>query len=322
MNIADPFKQLVERRLWPIALLLVAAIVAMPMLLGSDAEQDAAMPTTAALPAGQGATEPVVSLGDEDRREDVRAVLGLRKDPFRPAQVHPVATPENVITRTGGTASVNTGTDSGSTGSTGTGGTGGGTVSPDPVSTPKPDPTVEPTTPPVVDPPAPPKPTFELYSLQVRFGDIETGQLVTRNVKRLTGLPGGNPAALYLGLTENHAGAVFLIDSEVEVVGDGVCDPAPKDCQTLVLKPGETVFLTRGQRQWELDLIAVNTRRTTDRAEARRSRNEVARGGRQALRRMKSASRYRYSKASGTVREVSAPERGLQGRGAKFTSGG
>ena len=47
-NLADPFKQLVERKLWPIALLLVAALVAIPMLLGKDAD--------APLPAPSGTT--------------------------------------------------------------------------------------------------------------------------------------------------------------------------------------------------------------------------------------------------------------------------
>ena len=63
MNPADPFKQLVERKLWPIALLLVAALVAVPFLLSKPAEDTPLPPsTTAAL--GADSTESVVSLGE------------------------------------------------------------------------------------------------------------------------------------------------------------------------------------------------------------------------------------------------------------------
>src|SRR3712207_7315722 len=51
----------------------------------------------------------------------------------------------------------------------------------------------------------------------------------SRNVKRLTGLPGGtHPAVLYLGLTDDHQSAVFLVDAGVNVLGDGECDPDRK----------------------------------------------------------------------------------------------
>lgn len=317
--LADPFKQLMERKLWPVALLLVAALVAVPFLLASD--EPAAPPPVAAAPAGQGATEPVVSLADAARRDEVRAVLGARKDPFRPAQVLAVPTPEPQPSVGAGAASAGA-TSGGDVGASGgdVGSTGGTTVDPSPPA----EPTPAPTQPPTVDEPEAPKPTFDLYSLQVRFGDVGTGELRTRNVKRLTSLPNGiSPAALYLGLSEDKQSAVFLVDAGVDVVGDGRCVPAPSNCETLVLEPGETVFLTRGERQFQLDLIAINTRKTTDEAEARRSRTEVAVGGRAALRRMQSATRYRYSQASGTVRELAPPRRGLQHqRSADFTAAG
>ncbi|MEA3166071.1 MAG: hypothetical protein QOJ26_940, partial [Thermoplasmata archaeon] len=47
-----PFRQLVDRKLWPLAILLIAALVAVPMLLAKD---DAATPLP---PAGLGAQAP------------------------------------------------------------------------------------------------------------------------------------------------------------------------------------------------------------------------------------------------------------------------
>ncbi|MEJ7893105.1 MAG: hypothetical protein WKF94_10735 [Solirubrobacteraceae bacterium] len=325
--LADPFKQLVERRLWPVALLLVAALIAVPLLLAKDPEATVLPSAVAGVPADQGVPESIVSLDDPARRDEARAVLGSRKDPFRPAQLKPVPTVEDSL----GSASVQATADNGASASGNFSSEGGGSSpAPEPPSVPAPvdlDPaptrTADLTREPEPTPDTTPEPTFDLYSVQVRFGDIATGELKTRNVKRLTSLPGGtNPAVLYLGLSENKQSAVFLVEAGVEVVGDGRCDPSPDSCETLVLEPGETVFLTRGERQFELDLVEIHTAKTTDEAKARKSRTAVADGGRAALRRMKSASRYRYSAASGTVRELAPAERGLRGRSAKFTSGG
>jgi len=319
--LADPFKQLVERRLWPVALLLVAALIAVPLLLAKDPEATVLPSAVAGVPADQGLTESIVSLDDPARRDEVRAVLGSRKDPFRPAQLKPVPTVEDSL----GSASVQATADNGVSASGNFSSEGGGSSpAPEPPSVPAPvDPDPAPARTPDLTPDTTPEPTFDLHSVQVRFGDIATGELKTRNVKRLTSLPGGtNPAVLYLGLSENKQSAVFLVDAGVEVVGDGRCDPSPDSCETLVLEPGETVFLTRGERQFELDLIEIYSRKTTDKAEARKSRTEVAKGGRAAPRRMRSPSRYRYREASGTVRELAPAERGLRGRSAKFTSGG
>jgi hypothetical protein len=290
-SLADPFKQLVERKLWPIALLLVAALVAVPVLLTKKADDTGPLPTaTASVPAGQSATEPVVALADAQKTDSLRAVLGDRKDPFRPAQVHRVPKADDGLTANAGEpTTVDSG---GSTGGDSTGGTtvgGGDTV----------------TTPEVTPTPAPPKPTFDLFSLEVRFGPTD-GQLVSRNVKRLTGLPGGvNPAVLYLGLLNDHKTAVFLVDAGVNVLGDGKCDPRPENCQTLTLKQGETEFLTRGEQQWELDLVDIHVKRTDDAKAARRARSAEARNGRTVARRMGAGrADYRYDAKSGALAKV------------------
>jgi hypothetical protein len=312
MNVlADPFKQLVERKLWPIALLLVAALVAVPVLLKKDNTTTLPDPV-AAVPAGQGDTESVVSLGDAEQRDSVRAVLGDRKDPFRPAQVHHIKRDTALTQNAGSPTAVDSGAAQTPAGTdTGTGGTG---------TTTTPDVTVTPTATPT---PAPK--TYDLYSLQVRFGPTD-GELVTRNVKRLTALPGGqHPAALYLGLLSDHKSAVFLLDAGVEPLGDGHCDPAPTNCQTLTLRKGETEFLTRGDKQWELDLVDINVKQTTDPDKASESRRSIAPNGRKALRALGSrANRYEYDSAAGSLRRKPAPAKRPTkvSREAAFTSTG
>ena len=120
---------------------------------------------------------------------------------------------------------------------------------------------------------------------------------------------------------------MFIVDAGVEVVGDGKCDPAPDNCQTLTLKPGETVFLTRGDKQWELDLIKIHVKKTTDEGRGR----AVARRDRQGRPRAPCAStarrigRYRYSEATRHAVRGSEPEqsrrptRGAEAGGAELT---
>jgi hypothetical protein len=166
-------------------------------------------------------------------------------------------------------------------------------------------------------------PTYELYSLEVRFGSTD-GELVTRNVKRLTGLPGGtNPAALYLGLLSDHKSAVFILDAGVEALGDGHCEPSPENCQTLTLRKGETEFLTRGEKQWELDLVDIHVKRTDDAKAARKVRSAEARNGRKVARRMGVRGvGFRYDSTKGALHKVARPKRPTAKTAATFTSSG
>ena len=321
--LAEPFKQLVERRLWPVALLLLAGVIAVPMLLAKDPEPVSGGPVAlSAVPAGQGSTEPVVSLSDPASRDEVRAVLGDRKDPFRPAQIERVPAPDEAVATSSTAASASVDSGASSAGDVSSGG-GGGTPSAGPPADPAPpapapvDP--DPTTAPTPDPRPEPQPAHEVYSLKVRFGDPSSGSLETRNVKRLTGLPGGNPTVLYLGPTDGGSSAVFLVDAGVEVVGDGACRPHPQNCETLEMNPGETVFLTTEDAQYQLDLIRINTRTTRDAGKARRLRTAVASGGPAALRRMGGSRGYRYDAASGVLVRTRSSSRALK---SSFDSAG
>jgi hypothetical protein len=296
--LADPFKQLVDRRLWPIALLLVAALVAVPFLLSKDPEVSQPLPVATTEQAAPPETASVVTLSDADKRDRLRAVLGARKDPFRPAQIHHVRQATDGLTDPG----VSTAVDTGNAGSGGeaTGGVG---------------PSFGGETPGVETIPTPVPPTYELYSLKVRFGPTD-GELVTRNVKRLTGLPGGtHPAVLYLGLTNDLKSAVFMVDNGVEALGDGRCDPTPEDCQTLTLRKGETEFFTRGDKQYELDLVGIYSKQTRDGAKAAAARTAIATNGRKVLRKMIGRTNgWEYDARTGTVKKRSRSLRGFRGR--------
>jgi hypothetical protein len=292
--IAVPFRQLVERRLWPLAALLVAALVAVPVMLSKDPAPVASAPTAVA--SAQGETQPIVSIGDPAQTENVRKVLGSRKNPFRPAIAAKEAKPVSDAT-VAQAPSGDAKTDAPATGGAAPATGGGGEA----VSGP-PAPTVAPA-------PTTPEKTYELYSLKVRFGDSAADTLPARTVKRLKALPSSEDAALiYLGLLKDRKTAVFLVDGAAKVQGDGRCLPSTADCQTLQMKRGDTAFIDMpsadggSDRQFQLDLVKIRTSETTDAKAAARSYAAEARGGRAALRaRVSRARGLRFDQRRGVL---------------------
>ena len=273
-----PFRQLVDRKLWPLAILLIAALAAVPVLLSKDDGAGTVTPiasTGTASPAGavDSPTQPIVSLGAPADREAARKVLGARKNPFKPAvSAKKADAAKTTTTTTTGGAKADEKT---------TGGTGGATT--DAVSGTDTTTGIAPT---VVK-----KRTYELFQLKIRFGSTSTDDLANRSVKRLTALPAmANPVLIYLGLKSDQRTAVFMVDANTLVVGDGRCVPSPSDCQNLELKKGQTAFIDvlgeggLSTAQYQLDYVKVLKRTTTDAKAARAARKAVAKGGRDALR--------------------------------------
>src|SRR4051812_25861167 len=82
--ILEPFKSLWKRKLWPVAVLLVGALVAVPMLLASE-PTPAPAPAVAHAKADEGLPATFVASADPAEEGDRRRVLGNPKDPFAPA---------------------------------------------------------------------------------------------------------------------------------------------------------------------------------------------------------------------------------------------
>lgn len=274
-GLLSPFRQLMERKLWPVALLLVGALVAVPVVLSKDASSPAPAPSAvaSAAVASQSPTQPIVSLGEPADRESRRKVLGARKNPFKPVKV----AKEKVTTGTSAVVRVAPKQTPSTTGSAPPSGGSAPAVGGNPFA-------------PAVQPEAP-KRVYELYSLKIRFGSTDSDRMARRSIKRLTALPKmAEPTLVYLGLKRDLRTAVFLVDANTRVVGDGRCRPRPSDCQTLELRKGQTAFVDvlddQGQTlsQYQLDLVSIVRRQTGDAVAARAARQAVARGGRDALR--------------------------------------
>ncbi|MBS1870860.1 MAG: hypothetical protein JSS99_14495 [Actinobacteria bacterium] len=270
--------ELVERRLWPVALLLVVALVAVPLLLAkpSSPADEAAAPASAPAPvappvASAAATPPpgggpVVSVAQADVPD--APLRGREKNPFR--QQHLAAQPPTTVTSSATTSSSTpapaptTGAGGGSGGSGG--GTGGGS-----------------------QPPASPTPTYTYASIDVRFGHAGRHLRRIDDVPRLTPLPSAlHPVVVFLGMRRDRATAVFLVSTDVHVQGLGQCVPSRKDCEAIQLRAGDTAFLDFAQHdgsvvQYELDLVRVTLHQTSSQALAQRAYARVSRAGRLLL---------------------------------------
>jgi len=221
MNVlSTTWQQLVRRRLWPVAVLLVAALAAVPVLLSREAEvpPPPADPVAVTAEAEDSIAEPVVAKVTAADRDKRRRVLGSRKDPFEPAPVKKAAKPKDETPKAEEP-------DKGAETPASSGGGGGGVVAPaEPVK---------------------PKKYYEAGTLVVRFGEAKDGAELERfTLAKLAPLPDDEfPLVVYMGLTKDGKKAKFLVDAAIEADGDGDCKPHPSSCETILLAPGETEFL-------------------------------------------------------------------------------
>jgi len=224
------FEDLVEKRLWPVAVALVIALIAIPVLLskpaGSTPSATPAAPTAPATGAGGSlsAFQPVVSSEGAKSSEIRKALTGFKsKDPFK---VQGLATAsgsggdQGSVQVEGGGATTSGDSGSGST-------TGGGSASPESTSG---SGDSSGTT-------APSGPTYYTYTADVRFG--KEGNLDKKTLKRFRALPSSdNPVVVFMGVTVDGESAVFLVSSASGTTGEGDCQPSDT-CTFLYMKPGQ-----------------------------------------------------------------------------------
>jgi hypothetical protein len=271
---------LLEKRLWPIAVLLVAALVAAPVLLRHQPADDpapaAAAPVEGPSPeATLAAASSVLGVEPPVTMKRGTATRGARRDPFAVP-----ATPEPQPAGGGAGASASPGSGSG-TSSSGSPSSGSVSVSPAPSSgsasgssssssSSSPDPRPVPRT---VAPSGPATPPSDARPAVYRLlrADVRFDHTVLHDVVRLKPLPGARaPLALYLGPTTGGRGAAFVISGGAEVSGDGRCRPRKRLCTHLILEPAEQATLTLGESRHTLRLLRIRTDRTTDRVAAER----------------------------------------------------
>jgi hypothetical protein len=297
-------RDLVERKLWPLALLLLVAAVAVPIYLGRPVADSADVPVAQQANAAK-ASKAAVSIEDQ-ASDDKRA--GRVRNPFKQLHVpKPPAAPTTTNPApTGGQPATSGGSGDGSQPPLGPGGTGGsGGSGGDGGSTPKP----------AGDP-------LDVYHLSLRFGRAESTQLKTyHDVARLSPLPtADNPFFVYTGVLKDGKTAVFLLSSDATATGDGHCRPSAKSCQTIEVKEGDTEFFdltVNGEAvQYQLDVVKVFKKGASSATAAAAAYERHSNAGADMLRKahrvgssaFKGASSYRFMPDSGVL--VRTPKQG------------
>jgi hypothetical protein len=260
---------LVAKRLWPVALVLALALVAVPVLLAQGVDNDVAPGVTVAQEkeVGQSVVTPAA---DAPRR----GANPTGRNPFAQKDVGPAEPKDEQSDK------ADVGTDGTTIGGgvdvTGglpaledvdvipVGGTDGG--------------------------PALPKPDArESYRVDLRFG--QDGSLERRNdVARLSPLPSAeDPFFVFMGVLADGKTALFLVSSDAEATGDGTCKPSPDNCERIEMQAGQTEFFDvttpdGATVQYQLDLVRVSRVRSGSPAIAANARSRESTEGREVLR--------------------------------------
>jgi hypothetical protein len=229
----DLWHDLREKRLWPVAVVLLLGLVAVPVLLAKPAGEPAPAPVVAAPSVKEKEREALaalakVKLGEEEVGKG--STLGV----FDPD--NPFAPPKGTIKKEDapGTPDFDGGPVD-TVGGPGAGGdvTGGGV----------PDGGVGAPTTPDTGGDGETKTTVFKYVVDVTF----TANGSTRRIKgleKLDMLPNSSsPLLIFMGVTAKGSDAVFLVDSTLEAAGEGRCKPSPDECAFAYIGAGaEYVF--------------------------------------------------------------------------------
>ncbi|MCW2983303.1 MAG: hypothetical protein JWR63_873 [Conexibacter sp.] len=276
---------LVEKRLWPVAIALVAALVAVPIVLGGSTASNTGA-ATAGVPGTttnglanhrDAARAQVVSLEEQAAGKVQRA--GALKNPF--VQHHQPKLAKTVTQAVNTTKSI---ADSLS-GKSSDGGASTGGTSPT-TTTPAKTPSTTPTTPAKKD-----TNPDDTYRVKLTFGEVGAEKTYD-NVARLTPLPSSdNPFFVYLGLAADQKSAIFLVDADAVPSGDGTCQPSDDECEQVQLKAGDVEFFdlqsgTAGVVQYQLTLDSIKKVTASSKATAAAAHARESKAGREYLRQL------------------------------------
>ena len=231
-----------EKRLWPLALVLLAALVAVPVLLSKGSPST---PPVAQAPASSDAAAaaglPIVS---STSTPSAGKLKGSARNPFNQL-VHGtttgVASAVNAVTAntagggtTAGTSTTPTSGSSSTSSSTGSSSSSSTTTTP-----------ATPTIPTGTPKPAPPglKAT-QSYEVKLAITNSSGGVDTVNSLERLSALPSNQlPLLVELGVLKGGNRVLFAVQPGAVVSGAGTCIPGPIDCEILSLPQDQTVTL-------------------------------------------------------------------------------
>jgi hypothetical protein len=301
--------ELRERKLWPLALALLAGLVAVPVLLvkAQPATPVAQLPSKGVPVSGSGPVLPITV----DNAPANSHLSGSGRDPFTQQKL-PAATTSSASTPAGTSpSSVGSALSAlaalaslGSTGSTGSTPSTGST-STQPSSTP---PSI---TPPGAKPnpvPAGLSPT-QAYHITLSITNPAGGLDTIDPLERLSILPSEQePLLTELGVLQGGQRVLFAVQPGAVVNGPGNCTPGPIDCEILSLAPDQTESLSMQTSSGvtSVALFAVTNIKVDDyptAAGAAAARRNASAAGRKLLNQssLSALSLFRYEPSLGVV---------------------
>jgi hypothetical protein len=219
----DLWLDLREKRLAPLAIILLAGIVAVPLVLANSRDEAPAPPPQTTATTASAA--PVIQSQPDDGPTESKLQTFNPRDPFEPTSSAAAAT----STTTGGT-STGTTTGTSTTPSSSSGGGGASTGTTPSTGTPTGTNGTGNTT-------GETRTTLFTYTVDVRFGEGGDVQAY-KGVNRLDLIPNAdNPKLVFLGVTTTGKTAVFLVDANIGVDTSGRCRPSADECSFLYLRP-------------------------------------------------------------------------------------
>jgi hypothetical protein len=275
----DLWQDLREKRLWPVAAVLLGALVAVPLLLGSSVKhpsQESAKTSPAAQARDKALAALKVQAGNGQQGEGSKLNVFDSKNPFRPpAAVARALTPGGTsaatslpTTTSSTTSSSSTPTSSSSTlspsssGSTPSGSSGGSTSAP---SAPGGGSTGR------------RRVTRFTFVVDLTLTHNDHSRRF-RSLRPPAVLPSAeSPLLLYLGVDARGDNAVFLVDSSLSTTGEGRCAPSRSQCAVLYLGAGSEQDFTDGRgNSYTLQIDEIRKVKLATRARAARRRHKRA----------------------------------------------
>jgi hypothetical protein len=321
-----------QRRLWIVAVALVVALVAVPVLLSKKASSGtpvAQLPATGA-PTSLVTGGPAITVEGTPNQTHLK---GKGRDPFTPqkSSAKP-ATASSAVTTTastsgsagslgsaGSTAGSAAGGASGSTGSvTSSGSSGGG--APSATSTP---PSTAPSTP-SATPPATGIPSgksqptpaglqaTETYRVTLAITNSKGGLNRLDPLERLSVLPSqSDPLLVELGVLKGGDRVLFMVQPGTVLHGPGRCTPGPIDCEVLSLGTNQVEGIsvqtpTGVSAVAQFAVTAIGTDNHGSRGAADKARRAASAAGRRLLNNstLKALSLFQYEPSLGAVLDL------------------
>jgi hypothetical protein len=251
--LTNMIKELRERKLWPIAIVLIVALVAVPLLLSKKAPTNLVTPQpNTGLPYSTGSALPSITV---QTAQGTSKLVGRGRDPFTPQHVATIAatsaTPPTTTAAAGGAASTVSTPVTGATGTaSGSAGTGSSTASPAPSSPASPSTPSTPSTPATTPKPPAPAPSGlrpkQSYQVSLAITTSGGGINTVDPLERLSVLPSPQqPLLVELGVLQGGKRVLFAVQPGAAVSGPGTCTPGPIDCEVLSLAPGQTEGISK-----------------------------------------------------------------------------